>query len=390
MKRIAIICFSDFTREPRVLRTIEALNKQYNVTLHSADKTIANIICDDISGLNIDQLDITFHHRFPSFIRSLIDFLLNFLLNYKFQSLGYFRRKYWSNERLQLLKKITDANYDLIIGHGIYTLPILAKSKTKTVFNAHEYYLKEFEESSNWMHFTQPYYKYVLDTYLEKIDLMFCVSERIQLEYQKQYQIRSIVFTNATAYKELLPNEVNGKIKMIHHGGAIRSRQLEIMGELMQHLDSKYELTFMLTPTDVAYLKELQLQFKDNSNIIFKEPVEVNHISEICNQYDIGLFILPPVNFNWFNALPNKLFEFIQGRLCVAVSPNPDMKRIVEEHQLGVVADDYTALSMAAKIRSLYSRNIMEFKNNSDNCAKLLNAENSQEKILQEINKMLN
>ena len=55
----------------------------------------------------------------------------------------------------------------------------------------------------------------------------------------------------------------------------------------------------------------------------------MHEIVDTIAEYDIGLFILSPINFNYYHALPNKLFEFIQARLAIAVSPSPEMARIV-------------------------------------------------------------
>lgn len=388
MKRIAIVCFSDYVTEPRVLRTIDALKNDYSITLFSAARTIEGIPCENISSLDADRPEISFHHHFPGFLKRAIAFVLK-LSGYSFQSPAYYERQYWSSERKQLLHKLAAGNYDAVIGHGIFTLPILARLKTRTVFNAHEYYLKEFEENDNWKKYTQPYYGFILETYLHQIDLMFCVSKLIQDEYQKYYRISSVVVTNATAYQDIQPQAVGEHIKIIHHGGAIRTRQLELMEEMMNYLPETYSLTFMLTASDATYLEELKETCKHKTNIFFRDPVPVNRISETCNRYDIGVFILPPVNFNWYYALPNKLFEFIQGRLCVAVSPNPDMKRVVEEHGLGVVSGDYTAEGMAKEIRKLSKEKIFSYKLASHACAGVLNAEETKELILSEVKKLV-
>lgn len=388
MKSIGIICFTDYTSEPRVLRTIEALKAKYSITLYSAGKTIDGIMCIDISHLNEDNSEISFHHRFPLFARRIVAFALK-LCGYAFQSDAYYKRQYWSPQRKEALKRVKAGGHDLVIGHGIETLPILDALNAKTVFNAHEYYPKEFEENTNWKKYTQPYYEYLLRSFLPTTDLMFCVSEMIQREYQKHYRIRSVEVTNATVYHHLRPGSVSDPVKIIHHGGAIRTRQLELMADMMEHLPPNYSLTFMLTPSDQDYLNELKQKYGPRPNIRFMDPVPVQQIAPTCNQFDIGVFILPPVNFNWYYALPNKLFEYIQGRLCIAVSPNPDMKRMVEEYKLGVVSDDYSARSMALAISALDANQVSAHKLAADACAAKINAGKTCEIILNEVQKLI-
>ena len=43
-------------------------------------------------------------------------------------------------------------------------------------------------------------------------------------------------------------------------------------------------------------------------------PVLSHEVVSFIHQYDMGIFILEPINFNYTHALPNKLFEFVQAR----------------------------------------------------------------------------
>src|SRR5262249_6418170 len=80
------------------------------------------------------------------------------------------------------------------------------------------------------------------------------------------------------------------------------------------------------------------------------------------NQFDIGLFLLEPTNFNYLHALPNKLFEFIQARLAIAIGPSPEMARIVRESKLGVVSADFRPESLAHLLNALTADDINRFK----------------------------
>ena len=97
--------------------------------------------------------------------------------------------------------------------------------------------------------------------------------------------------------------------------------------------------------------------------------------------YDMGIFLLPPVNFNYQNTLPNKLFDFIQARLGIAIGPTPEMAEIVRQYDIGVVGDNFTAQSLAKKLNQLTAIQIAGFKNNTAKAAKELNAETNAVKI---------
>lgn len=385
MEKIAILCFSDFTREPRVLRTIAALSKYYDLDIYSTGESFPNVKVFDISSK-----DKNFNSNGNLLLSSRIfNFIERKFLGYQFGSKKYFERLYWNGGRKEILDVIKNGGYKLVIGHGIYSLPILAELNCPTIFNAHEYYEREFEENTAWKTYTQPFYTFIIKTYISKISLMFCVCESIQREYLMNYQVKSIVITNATKYNELEPTDVHEPIRIIHHGAALRARELERMAEMIKLLGSNYHLTFMLVKSDEKYYDELVNKYGSSDLIRFVEPVPVNDIARYCNNFDIGLFILPPVNYNWEHALPNKLFEFVQARLALAVSPNPNMKLLVGENNLGVIADDYSAESMASAIKNLNKTQIQEYKRSSHKNAKRLCAEENDRLILKSVNELI-
>lgn len=390
MKKIVIICFTDYSKEPRVLRTIDALKQNFQLCVYSTDTYSKTLRVVDIANLNVD-----FENSFNgSFFAKKSKSLLKRIKGKGFGTKAYYHEKYWSKHRQELFEKLSHEEADLYIGHGIYTVPILAmlSKKSKTIFNAHEYYLREFEENETWLKYTQPYYQFILDTYLNKVHQLFSVSKIIGNEYLKNYKLPMTIVTNATDYYEhLIPSPCNAsEIKFIHHGAAIRSRQLEIMADAILKVNYNCSLTFMLVKTDKVYMNELLQRYKNQSRIKFIDPVTVDEISRRINTFDVGLFFLPPVNYNWENALPNKLFEFIQARLAIVVSPNPDMKRIVNENDIGLVSTNYTIDAFVEAINRLTPDLIKNFKQESHKTAKHLNSRATANVILSTVQTLLN
>jgi hypothetical protein len=105
-------------------------------------------------------------------------------------------------------------------------------------------------------------------------------------------------------------------------------------------------------------------------------------ISETINNFDIGLYLLDPACFNDRMALPNKVFEFVQGRLMIAVWPSPEMARIVRDYGLGIVSDEFNLESMARMLNGMGAEQIMAFKNNSHLAARELSSETNRLKFL--------
>jgi hypothetical protein len=107
------------------------------------------------------------------------------------------------------------------------------------------------------------------------------------------------------------------------------------------------------------------------------------------NQFDLGVFLLEPVNFNYRLALPNKLFEFIQARLGVAIGPSPEMARVVESTGCGVVAPDFRPASLAACLARLGEGEINALKARADAAAPVLSARTNERIFLRLVERLL-
>ncbi len=349
-KRILILSYSNLETDPRVKRQIRALKDSYALT------TVAYSPGHDRN------------HVFES-IYSTPSFSLTRKGKRFFQLItGQFDRYYWDDQRKHLLQKFQHEDYRLIIANDIPTLPLalaIGRQKSKVYFDAHEYHPREWEDNWKWNLLNKKYIEYLCLKYIPQADAFSTVSESIAAEYGKFTGIKPIVITNATRFHDLCPSVVeDNHIRIIHHGAAIPSRKIEIMIETARQLNNRFSVDFMLTgnPSYINRLKRLSAACKQ---INFIPPVPEDRICERLNQYDIGLYILPPTNFNNLYALPNKFFEFIQARLCLAVSPNPEMASMVKTYRLGIVSKDFTPESMAAEINKLSKEEIVGYKLNS-------------------------
>jgi hypothetical protein len=104
----------------------------------------------------------------------------------------------------------------------------------------------------------------------------------------------------------------------------------------------------------------------------------------MLRKYDIGLFYVEPTTFNLAHCLPNKLFEFIQAGLGVAIGPSPDMARILREYQCGVVSDSFDLDITSRCLNGLSIGDVDLLKINSLEAAKTLNWE-EESKVLRDI-----
>jgi glycosyltransferase involved in cell wall biosynthesis len=364
---VLIICFNYLHKDPRILRQIEWLKDGFQIT------TIG------FSASNVEGV-VHIPYAFPK------PFSLFGKAKYAIGLFGgLYEDFYWSREKLEIVEKLKDRSFDFIIANDADTLPLavkLAKPKTKTIFDAHEYAPLEFTESWRWRVMRQPLMKYICREYIPRVTAATTVCRGIAEMYERNYGKKFEIITNATKYEKLKPSLTkDDKIRLIYHGFVHPSRKSHQQIEMMRLLPEKFELNLVLVG-DADYIESLKKLAQSQPNIKFLPPVATGEIANFINQFDVGVYSLPPTNFNNKYALPNKFFEFIQARLAVVIAPSPEMARIVREFDLGLVAEDFSPESMAETIKTLTPEKIDRFKTQAHKHAYELSAEKNRERLL--------
>ncbi|TLD81364.1 capsular biosynthesis protein [Helicobacter sp. MIT 11-5569] len=377
MKKLLIFDFHDHSSNPRTYRGYKSLKGKY-----------------ELFGLG-----------YVAPVDSLVQFLtipkpkwtLKMKLIQRFWLL--FRRYehvYWNLPQVKSAEEILkDKEFDIIIAHNEESLPLVLKYKknAKVIVDMHEYAPKEFEHSFWWRFYFAPYKHYLCQTYLPKADYVYTVNQGFAEEYQKNYGIKCGVITSAAYYFAPPPQlfaQDSKNIKLIYHGIASPERGIEEMIKTMDYVDSRFSLDLMLVATyHQDYFQILKDMTENRKNVRIIPPVSFEEIIPFSSTYDIGFYILQPKNYNGFYALPNKFFEFIQARLAIAIGPNPEMARLVKQYNLGIISKDFTPESMAEELNKLTKEQILHYKENANQTAKILNAEREREKILGIIEEIL-
>jgi glycosyltransferase involved in cell wall biosynthesis len=284
-----------------------------------------------------------------------------------------------------LTAEIANKDYDLIVSHDLVLLPFVFQVKgarTRTLFDAREYYPRHFNDRWLWRRLKMPVNEYLCREYLPRCDKVITVSDGLADEYHRVYGICPEVIMSLPVWQDLQPMQPKtNQIRMIHHGAAGRSRKIEVMLEMMDYVDERFTLDLMMVSRDPKYWSKLVSLAKKRKNIRIVPPVPMHEIIPVTNQYDIGLFLVPPTTFNLQYTLPNKLFEFIQARLAVAIGPSIEMSKVVKNFNCGVVAKDFEPRSLANELNRLTTEKIAELKENSHKAARELNAEVNAKRI---------
>lgn len=384
--KLCILSLSPIHRDGRVLRQIEWAARQYEVTVigwghldhprpHVQMRTVKRWIFPPISrGI---QAALMFGGRLHS---------------------PFWERWYWRKpDHQQALQLLNEAPWTLLHLNEAIALPIGIKSasqrpKAKVLFDAHEYSPDQNEDELVGRLLAKPLYTYLLRTYATRATAMITVGQGIAERYKREFNLDADVVMNAPKYIAHSFHATDpAHIRLIHHGSAMRNRQLEKMLAVLALTDSRYTLDFMLVDDGSGYLNELKARAQRlvPGRVSFKPPVAPNLITETINEYDMGLYLLSPRNFNQANALPNKFFDFMVAGLGVAIGPSIEMVRLCQQYRFGVVADSFEPEAMARRLNALSSQDIDLMKQRALDTAKLINADTEMERLMQLYKKLI-
>jgi hypothetical protein len=367
MKEILVLVFSNYKQDARVQRQVNVLKKNNRVTL-------VCFAADDDPDLEIIRIQQT---RLTTSRRILLGLAL---ISRRYQSAYAIFHNYGF-----LIDQLSTRNFDLIMANDVDTLPLAfaLKKNARIIFDAHEYAPRHFENNLVWRIFFQPFNVYICRKYIPLTDAMLTVGKGLALEYEKNFGAKPVIITNAQRYYPDVPPSalLPGRLRLIHHGIANPSRRLELMIEMMEHLDERFTLDMILLTSDYAsgktktFIENLKISAAKNPRIRILPPLRSHEIVPTITNYDVGVFLLPPVNFNYENTLPNKLFDFIQARLAIAIGPSPEMAAIVKDYNIGIVSEDFTPKALADKLNALDTETLTTLKANTTRAAAELNAE---------------
>lgn len=341
--RLLILSFSPIVSDARVLKQVRLFQDDYAVTT---------------CGYGPAPDGVAEHIRIP-----------DELVYWAYPKVALLTRRfsaaYWANPVVaHLAGRLPRGGWDVVLADDIDTVPLALSLDAAGGVHAdlHEYAPRLKEDVPRWRLFVAPFMRWLCREHVSRAQSVTTVGEGIAAEYAREFGIHAEVVTNAAPYADLSPRPTGDPIRLVHTGAGRGDRHLELMVEAVRAVSRPVTLDFYLTPNDPAYLAGLAEQIASDDRVRLHPPVPYADLPRTLNEYDCGVFVLPPTNFNYRWALPNKLFDFVQARLGVIIGPSPEMAAIVERHDLGLVTLDFSAQSLTAALETLTSADVDGFK----------------------------
>jgi glycosyltransferase involved in cell wall biosynthesis len=299
---------------------------------------------------------------------------------------GRYARAYWLEDEVCARRETLRAAgpVSAIIVNDLLALPLAldVADGAAVIFDAHEHWTSE---SASWGPVQRlsmrGAHEWVVDHAVRHSAAMMTVSPGIAREYEKRAGVRPTLVTNAPFQRDLEPSPVDDPIRLLHVGIADERRRLEDTIEAVRSLGDRFSLDLVLVREN-EYRRRLEALARSDGRIRILPPVPTAELVAFANAYDVGVFLLPARFPNQTHVLPNKLFDYIQARLAIAIGPSPEMAAIVREWDCGVVSDTFEVDAFAAALSTLTKADVERMKASAARAAAVLNADNNREIVL--------
>ncbi|MCK4750886.1 MAG: glycosyltransferase, partial [Bacteroidales bacterium] len=183
------------------------------------------------------------------------------------------------------------------------------------------------------------------------------VSQSVANAYYEGYGIRMECIRNLPFCdrKEVRRQDilVSGPNRIIIYQGALNvGRGLERMIEAMQYLDAFHFQIF--GDGDIAgQLVVLSKELKVEDRVEFMGRLPFQELKPYTRQASLGISLEEDMGLNYRYALPNKLFDYIQSRIPVLVSDLPEMRKVVEQYDIGQILRDTDPEMLAKQVKEM-------------------------------------
>ncbi len=274
-----ILSYSPIARDARVLKQVAHFTRDYAVTTCGYGPAPEGVV---------EHISIPDDQRYNDLDGKLI-------------TLKHYRKAYWRLSAVKWSREhLKGRRFDIAIANDVEAVPVAVKLKPKhgVLADLHEYSPRLHDDHALWHERITPWFEYVVRRYVTKAWSWSTVSRGIVDEYERNFGFHAELVTNAAPYQDAVPSPVDTPIRLVHSGACLRNRRLHIMAEAVDAAANDVTLDFYLTANDPPYLEELKDFAATSERVTVHDPVPYAELAETLTAYDVGIHVLPPINFN--------------------------------------------------------------------------------------------
>lgn len=204
--------------------------------------------------------------------------------------------------------------------------------------------------------------------------------------YSEKYNIEEKPQINL--HKKIGINE-DEKI-LLYQGGLQQGRGLELLIEAMDEIEEGH-LLFIGGGKLTQPLKEQAEASKQADRIHFLDKVPFQELPSYTREAYLGFQVLQNICFNHYSASSNKLFEYMMAHVPVISCDFPEIKKVVEETNTGLVVDSHNASEIANTVNQLVKDTSLrnQLSENTKQAKEIYNWNNEKSKLLEVYNQFV-
>jgi len=280
--------------------------------------------------------------------------------------------------------------------HGLPLLPLgsLIKllSKARLVYDTHELET----ETDGLTGLRQRLARWAEKLFIRFADATVVVGNEIRNWYITNYKCKNTATVlNCPNYvrqerTDLIRNEFNiekGRKIILYLGGISEGRGVRYLLESFNILTNhNYTLVFI----GYGDLENLVSAYSAKNNHIFlRKAVRPEEVIQYAASADVGVSIIEDNCLSYTYCLPNKLFEYTMAGIPTIVSDLPEMRKIVEEYNIGVAISGKDNDEFKRALLKLEEMPVELMNNNLAKAAIILNWESQEGHYISVMNKVI-
>ena len=260
--------------------------------------------------------------------------------------------RFYACYNLRLFFYLLCHKFDAVLANDLDTLTasfLASKIKRKLlIYDSHEYFTEVPELIGR--NFQKNTWLWLEKLMLPKIKHAITVSPSIADAYQNKYGTDFKVVRNLPFKREVAQNK--RKKVLIYQGALNMGRGIELMIQTMPYLPD-YKLWIAGAGDIEEKLKELVYVLGLEKQVVFlgRLPMEQLHYKTV--QAMLGLSLEENLGLNYYFALPNKLFDYVQAEVPVIVADLPEMRALAEQYGMGEVLMERTPKALATLVNKM-------------------------------------
>lgn len=253
----------------------------------------------------------------------------------------------------------------VFVANDLPMLPVagqLAQGRgARLVYDSHELYTEqEFSEREKrrWSE--------IEAKYIGVCDVVITVNQSIATELEQRYGLSGVrVIYNAERTRqapavtrrlhEVFGLPLDKKIVLLQ-GGLSAGRNLEVLVDAMRYVQNTSVVLVVLGDgLLLCSLQKLAHQPELKGRVYFHAGVPQAQLLALTAAADAGVIPYQATCLNNRYCTPNKLFEFIAAGLPILATDLPELQKLIEGQQIGLVGDTGSPQKLAALIDGFFS-----------------------------------